>query len=134
MILSSLKSGPDRYHFSVDLHECPPHLTDSNEKSESEDNPHAFWMWEIADADSGLRIGDKIILSLKAKEFLYASGRLSGRTRITAMLSGILMITETGPMLRVPVLIASFLKTIPATRLPWKHLRYGHWRVVSGLR
>lgn len=63
-ILNSLRRGPDRYHLTIDLHECPPFAIDPKEKYLPKDNPHEFWMWETSLANSGLRIGDKVIAKL----------------------------------------------------------------------
>lgn len=63
-VLRSLKEGPLRYHLTVDMHETPPLAISPKEKYLPKDNPPDFYMWETASADSGLRIGDKIIAQL----------------------------------------------------------------------
>lgn len=67
LVMDSLKNGPKRYHFTVDLHECPLNVADPSEGFSIEDNPKEFWMWEGASVESGLRIGDKVVAQL-AKE------------------------------------------------------------------
>lgn len=66
-ILESLKQGPSRYCLTVDMHECGPQEIDPKEHYGPEDNPHEFWMWETALADSGLRVGDKVVRQLASE-------------------------------------------------------------------
>jgi|SRR3989344_1843188 len=47
-----------RFAFTVDLHETDPNWAD--EGCSAIDNPHTFYMWEIA-FDKSIRIGDKVV-------------------------------------------------------------------------
>jgi hypothetical protein len=61
LIEASLKEGPSRYLFSMDMHECVPYYTD--EVYTPEDAPKAAWVYESCGTEAR-RIGRALVESL----------------------------------------------------------------------